>query len=157
MFCYDVMMILSQQSINDLQWCCNKINCSKNNITKGEPVIEISFDTSSFGWRAVCNNTCTNWASNLNVTEYHINAKERLTATFSLKKYLKVPDARVKLLSGNTTTVHGIKNMHSNKSDLCHSIISEIRTESKNIWITAYYIPRKENYDADAESHTQKN
>ena len=44
--------------------------------------------------------------------------------------------------------------MHSNKSDMCHSIISEIGAwaEDKNIWITAFYIQGKENYDADAES-----
>ena len=32
---FDVMMILSLQSIIDIQWCYNKIGCSKNNITKG--------------------------------------------------------------------------------------------------------------------------
>ena len=44
--------------------------------------------------------------------------------------------------------------MHSNESDMCHSIISEIGAwaEDKKIWITAFYIPGKENYDADAES-----
>ena len=48
--------------------------------------------------------------------------------------------------------------MHSNKSDLCHSIISEIWAwaEDKNIWITASYIPGKENYDADAESRKKQ-
>ena len=34
------MMILSPQSLTDVQWWYNKINCSKNNITKGEPVIK---------------------------------------------------------------------------------------------------------------------
>ena len=29
------------------------------------------------------------------------------------------------MLSDNTTTVHAINNIHCNKSDLCHSIISE--------------------------------
>ena len=37
--CFDVMMILSPQSITDVEFCYNKIGCSKNNITKGEPVI----------------------------------------------------------------------------------------------------------------------
>ena len=50
------MMILSPQSITDFQWWYNTINCSKNNITKSGPAIEISSDTSSFGWGAVCNN-----------------------------------------------------------------------------------------------------
>ena len=42
--------------------------------------------------------------------------------------------------------------MHSSKFDLCYSIIYEIWTwaENKNILITAYYIPGKENFDANA-------
>ena len=78
---------------------------------------------------------------------------------FSLKTFVKVSDAHVKLLSDSTTTVHDINNMHSNKSELCHSItISEISAwaENKNIWITASYIPRKKNYDADTKTRKNK-
>ena len=90
--------------------------------------------------------------------EYHINVKDPLAAKFSLKTFVKVSDAHIKLLSGSTTTVHGINKMHSNKSDLCHSIISEIWAcaENKNIWITASYIPGKESYDTDAKSCKKK-
>ena len=35
---------------------------------------------------------------------------------------MKVSDAHVKLLPDNTTIVSGMNNIHSNKSDLCHSI-----------------------------------
>ena len=70
------MMILSPQSIIDVQWWYNKINCSKNNIMKGEPVIEISSDAPCFGWGAVCNNIYTGGTFNLDEMEYHINAKE---------------------------------------------------------------------------------
>ena len=51
--------------------------------------------------------------------EYHINDKERLAAKFPLKTFVKVPDAHVKLLSDNS-------NMHSDKSELCHSSIFEV-------------------------------
>ena len=48
--------------------------------------------------------------------------------------------------------------MHSNKSELCHSIISEIWAwaKDKKIWITASYIPGKENYYADAKSRKKQ-
>ena len=61
--------------------------------------------------------------------ERHINA------IFSLKTFVKVSDAHVELSSDNTTSVHGVNNMHTNKSELCHSIISEIWAwaEDKNI------------------------
>ena len=57
-----------------------------------------------------------------------------------------------------TTVLLYINNMQSNKSDLFHSIISEILAwaEVKNIWITASYIPGKEKYDADAESRKKQ-
>ena len=156
--CCDAIMVLSPQSIIDVQWWYNKISCSKNNITKGEPVIEISSDASSFGWGTVCNNIRTRGTFNLDEMEYHINTKELLAAKFSLKTFVKVSDAHVKLLSGNTAIVHGISNMHSNKSDLCHFMISEIWTwaEDKNIWIAASYIPGKGNYDADVESRKKQ-
>ena len=79
--------------------------------------------------------------------ECHINAKELLAICFSQKTFVKVPDAQVKLLSDNTTTVHGI---NSNKSDFYHPI-SEIWDCGEDIWITASYIPGKENYDVDTE------
>ena len=90
--------------------------------------------------------------------EYHINAKELLAAKFFLKTFVKVPYSYTKLLSDNSTTVHGIHIMHFNQFDLCHSIISEIWAwaEDKNIWIAASYIPRKENYDADAEPRKEQ-
>ena len=140
------MMILSPQSITDVQWWYNKTNCSKNNITKGEPVIEISSGANSFGWGAVCNNIGTGGAFNFDEVEYYINAKELPAAKSSLKTFVKVSDAHVQLLSHNTITVHGINNIHSNKYELCHSIISEIWdwAEDKNIWITSPYIPGKE-------------
>ena len=150
--CFGAMTILSPRSLIDIQWWYNNINCSKNNITKGEPVIEILSEAGSFGGRAICNNIRTGGAFNLDEMEYHINAKKFLAAKFSLKTFVKVPDAHVELLSDNTT-VHGINSMHSNKSDLCHSIMSEILAwdEDKNIWIINSYIPGKENYETDAE------
>ena len=104
----------------------------KQDIAKGEPVIEISSDASSFGWGAVCNNIRTRGTFNLDKMEYHINAKERLAAKFSEKTFVKVSDAHVKLLSDNTTTVHDINNIHSDKCELYHSIISEIWAWSKD-------------------------
>ena len=107
---------------------------------------------------AACNNIRTGGTFGLDEMEYHINAKELLAAKSSLKTFLKVPAAHVKLLSANDTTVHYINNMHSNKSDWRHSIISQIWAwaEDKNIWITASYILRKENHDKNAGSRKKQ-
>ena len=116
------MIILSPKSITDIQWWNDKINCSKKIITSREPAIEISSDASSFGWGDVCNNIRFGGAFSLDKIEYHINVKDLLAVKFSLKTFVKVPDAHVKLLSDNTTTVHGINNIHCNKSELCHCV-----------------------------------
>ena len=50
--------------------------------------------------------------------EYHINAKKLLVAKFAQTTFVKVPDAHFKLLSYNTTTVHGLRPVFvSNHSD----------------------------------------
>ena len=68
----------------------------------------------------------TGGAFNFDETEYHINAKEILAAKFSLKAFVKVLDAHDKLISHETIAVYGINDIHSIKSDLRYSIISEI-------------------------------
>ena len=57
---FDEMMILSPQSITDVQWWYNNVNCSKNNIMKDEPAIEISSDASIFEWGS-CLQQCSHW------------------------------------------------------------------------------------------------
>ena len=52
----------------------------------------------------------------------------------------------MKLVSDNTTSIFGFNNMHCDKSDKCD------QTKKFNFWITAAYIPRKENLDADRYS-----
>ena len=88
-------MILSEHSITDVQCWYNTINYSKNNITKGEHVIEISSDASSYGWGAACSNIRTGGSYKPDETEHHISTKELLAATFSLKIFAKVSDAHV--------------------------------------------------------------
>ena len=61
-------------------------------------------------------------------------------------------------MSNNTTTAYGINNMCCNNSDLYNQIVFDIWscTEKSNIWITAAYIPRKENSDSAGESRKKQ-
>ena len=63
--CYDAMMILSPQLITDGQWWYNKLNCSKTNITKSEPVIEVSSDASSTVFTLEEHSTLKKWNTTL--------------------------------------------------------------------------------------------
>ena len=61
------------------------------------------------------------------------------------------------LLSGNTTTIYDMNNIHSNRSDLCNSIITEIWAwaEGKKLCITPFYFPGKKNYDTESWKKTE--
>ena len=84
---------------------------------KDEAVILISSDASSFRCRAVYNIIHTGESFNLDEMVYHINAEKILPENFSLNIVVTVSDGHVKLLSDNTTTVHVINNIHSNRSN----------------------------------------
>ena len=62
--------------------------------------------------------TCAKGSFSFEERYYHIYIKGLLAAKFYLKAFVKVPNAHVKLLSGNTSTIHGINNLHFNKSEM---------------------------------------
>ena len=84
----------------------------------------------------------------------HINSLELLAANFGLKTFIKTHNVHVKLLSDNSTSVHGINRIGSSKSVSCNAIVCEIWewAEKHNVWITAAHIPDKQNVEADKES-----
>lgn len=62
--------------------------------------------------------TCAKGSFSFEERYYHIYIKGHLAAKFYLKAFAKVPNAHVKLLSDNTSTIHDINNMHFNKSEM---------------------------------------
>lgn len=76
------------------------------NVEMLKPDVEISF------------HTCAKGSFSFEERYYHIYIKGLLAAKFYLKAFVKVPNAHVKLLSGNTSTIHGINNLHFNKSEM---------------------------------------
>ena len=71
-----------------------------------KPDVEISF------------HACAKGSFSFEERYYHIYIKGLLAAKFYLKAFVKVPNAHVKLLSDNTSTIHNINNMHFNKSEM---------------------------------------
>ena len=82
------------------------------------------------------------------------NSLELLAAKFRLNTFIKTHNVHVKLLSDNSTTVHGINRMGSSRSVSCNAIIFEIWewVEKHNIWITAAHTSGKQNVEAGKES-----
>ena len=62
--------------------------------------------------------TCAKGSFSFEERYYHIYIKGHLAAKFYQKAFAKVPNAHVKLLSDNTSTIHDINNMHFNKFEM---------------------------------------
>ena len=83
---------------------------SENDIDKKSPSRTFYSDASNSGWEAASENNKTGGPLSLEENQYHINAKELLAAKFALGTFVNILK-HVKLMSDNTTTVYGIKNM----------------------------------------------
>ena len=101
------------------------------------------------GLRATYKNNKTGCPISFEENKYHTNEKELLAAKFALSKFVNIEKTHVKLISNSPATVYGINNKGCNKSDLCHQIIF-------GFWITAAYVPGKENLDTGGESSNKQ-
>lgn len=99
--------------------------------------------------RATYKNKKTGCPFSFEENKYHTNEKELLAAKFALSKFVNIEKTHVKLISNSPATVYGINNKGCNKSNLCHQIIF-------GFWITAAYVPGKENLDIGGESGNKK-
>lgn len=123
-----------------------------------KPSRTIFSDASNSGWSTTSGNNKTGGTFSLEENKNHINANKLLEAKFALRTFVNIESTHVKLMSNNTTTAYGIDNMCCNNSDLYNQIVFDIWscTEKSNIWITAAYIPRKENSDSGGESRKKQ-
>ena len=151
---FDAKMTISTEAVYGLKWWCKNIPTSYNDISKTTPRLTVKTDACLTGWGAVFNGAKTGGQFTQREQSMQINSSELLAAKFGLKTFIKTHNVHVKLLSDNSTTVHGINRMGSSKSVSCNAIICEIWewAEKHNIWITTAHIPGKQNVEVDKES-----
>ena len=119
----------------------------------------IKSDASLQGWGAMCNGTRTGGPWSHAEQQMHINCLELLAATLAVKAFLK--DQRgvsVRLQLDNQTAVAYINNMGGTVSPQLTNISKALWmwALSKDIVLTAEYIPGSTNCVADTESRTLK-
>ena len=150
----DAKMTISTEAVYDLKWWCKNIPTSYNDIPKTTPRLTVKTDACLTRWGAVFNRAKTGGQFTQRERSMHINSLELLAANFGLKTFIKTHNVHVKILSDNSTSVHGINRIGSSKSVSCNAIICEIWewAEKHNVWITAAHIPGKQNVEADKES-----
>ncbi len=155
---YDVIVHNNPIIRKDLLWWkCNILN-SKKDILPTPVDITLYSDASMKGWGGhTTDNTSTGGDWNEAEQKLHINTLELKAAFFTLQCFCsEVSNVHVRLMMDNTSAIACVNNFGSMKLHLL-----EISNDmfawalSRDIYLTAGYIPGKDNVLADKESRTR--
>lgn len=152
---FDKNMSLSAESIADLHWWCRSILTAYNPTSHGEPQLTMTTDASLIGWGCSMQEATAggNWTPV--EAKHHINYLEMFAVFLALKCFTEqISGKHIKVLIDNTTAVACINQMGTCHSKQNNSLVYQIWNWciSRHVWITAAYIPGKENITADRES-----
>lgn len=157
---YNSLLSLSLPAQEELAWWQEKLALwnGKALLLRQETVI-IRSDASRQGWGAVCKGSRTGgpW-SNLE-QEMHINCLELLAATLAVQSFMKDQSGvSIRLQLDNQTAVAYINNMGGTVSPQLTNLSKALWmwALSKDIVLSAEYIPGETNCVADAESRTMR-
>ena len=152
---FDAVCSLSVDAANELQWWTDHILQSFSKINRPEIDCTIYTDASNEGWGIHNNISSSGGRWNNAELLLHINAKELLAAKFGIISYCKAKKFKhVRLMSDNTTAIAYLNNMGGIKSKVCNKIAKDIWSwcEKQDLWLSAAFIPGKENTAADKAS-----
>ena len=111
----------------DIIWWKNRFLGPFIAIRIGNSLFKITTDASTTSWGVVFKNTSTGDQLSITETLMHINALELKAILFGLRSLCDhVCDSHIKILSGNTTSVHCINNIGSCRSVDCDKITKSI-------------------------------
>jgi hypothetical protein len=150
-----ITMTLSQGARSELMWWFQNVVSAYNVVSHELPVKLITTDASLSGWGAECNGISTGGAWTTREAQYHINYLEMFSAFLGLKTFAKDDEhIHICIRLDNTTGVNIINHMGSSHSVHCNEICKTICEWciTKNIWLSAAYLPGKDNETADRES-----
>jgi hypothetical protein len=148
-------MQLSNRAIDDLNWWLVNLPDAYNLIETPPVDTSIYSDASLSGWGGVMNDIPTGGHWTADESKQHINYLELLAAFFVLKCFIGCLGGKhVKFMIDNTTAVSVINNKGTSHNDKCNEVVCDIWAlcEKHAIWLTAAYIPGKQNIIADQES-----
>ena len=152
---FDKKTSIDSHGKQDIIWWKNNILGSFNTIRIGNPSFTITTDASTTGWGAVFKNTSTGGQFSITKTLMHINVVELKAIFFGLRSLCgHICDSHIKILSGNTTTVHCINNIGSCRSIDCDKITKSILDWAikRRLWLASAHIPGRLNIEADEDS-----
>lgn len=146
----------SQEAKEEMAWWKSNIGTAYNDIeVPSDPQFVIFSDASTTGWGCLCEDGRTGGHWRLEEADQSINVIELKAAFFALQTFASDKrDIHVRLMSDNTTAVACINKMGTSHSEHCNKITKDIWLFCKNrgLWISAAFIPGKQNVEADEES-----
>ena len=152
---YDKKMELSFHAIRELSWWRDHVITSCHHIRLRNPTVTLTTDASETGWGATLGHKRAHGGWKHHETRDHINLLELRAVLIGLQVHTpQITDAHILVLCDNTTAVCTINKMGTSKSWECNNIVWDIWDYIlvHDNWITASYIPGKENIEADEES-----
>lgn len=152
---FDSDMVLSTTAISDIKWWSTNIEASYRNISSLAIDITIFSDASDLGWGITNGRNPSGGLWDEAERAQHINWKELKAVQIAIQSYCKNKLYKhVRIMCDNTTAIAYINNMGGMQSGLCDVLAKEIwlYCHANALWITAAFIPGKENKVADEKS-----
>lgn len=145
---FDAKMTLSNSAIEDTKWWINNIIESSNNIATPPVEITLFTDASNLGWGITDGTNPSGGLWNEFESAQHINWKELKAIHIGILTYCKTNNFKhARVMCDNTTAISYINNMGGIQSTVCDSLSKDIwmYCHTIDLWITAAFIPGKEN------------
>ena len=154
-FNYDGKISLNNNCIREIQWWLKEGLDSNKSISKGNPSVILTTDSSLLGWGAFVDDKQTQGLWSEEEKTLHINVLELKAVYLGLMSLCyNLSNVHIQVQMDNTTGIAYINNMGGTKSYKCNEITREmiLWCKEKDIWLTACFIAGKLNVKADALS-----
>ena len=154
---FDATIVLNDCALKELNWWLYNLD-SKREIETPPVYCIIHTDASKLG-RGADNDLIPTGSHWTNEEDTHVNILELLAIYMAVRSYCKSNAYKhVRIMSDNTTAISYVNNMGGIKSISCNQIAFDIWQYciSKNMWISAAFIPGKKNKTADYKSRNFK-
>ena len=145
---FNGIMQITEAMRADLDWWLKNVNIEKREISHGVPNLVIITDASLLGWGAVCDGSRIGGRWSLEEKDHHINYLELLAVYHALRAFCKDKhDLHIQIKTDNVCCQTYINKMGGVKSPLCNEMAKLIWAWAigKQIWLSAAYIPSKQN------------
>lgn len=151
---FERMMRISAPAWTDIHWWVQKIDCSPAPLHVKKVDLVITTDASLQGWGAHSEGMATGGRWLPEEKDVHINVLELQAVFLGLTSLVHSTDVHIQVFTDNMTTLSYINKMGGSRSQACDVASRKIWrwAELSNNWLTASYIPGKENTLADFRS-----